>query len=40
MSDEDKSIKGIDAGKSASIVRTFLEENFGNLGMLLYRVEW
>ena len=37
--DEDKAIDGIDAGKATSVVRNYLEENYGNLGMLLFRVE-
>lgn len=38
--DEDKAINGIDAGKATSIARHYLEENYGNLGMLLFRVEF
>lgn len=37
--DEDRAINGIDAGKATSIARHYLEENYGNLGMLLFRVE-
>lgn len=38
MADEDKAVNNIDAGKATSIVRQYLEENYGNLGMLLFRV--
>jgi len=37
---EDKAINGIDAGKATSIARHYLEENYGNLGLLLFRVEF
>lgn len=38
MAEEEK-MNGIDAGKATSIARKYLEDNYGNLGMLLFRVE-
>ena len=29
----------VDAGQATKIVRSYLEDNYGNLGMLLFRVE-
>lgn len=37
MVDEIK-VSQIDAGNATSIARSYLEENYGNLGMLLFRV--
>lgn len=30
----------VDAGQATKIVRSYLEDNFGNLGMLLFKVEF
>ena len=35
----EKSIKKIDGAKATKIARDYLEQNFGNVGMLYYRVE-
>lgn len=37
--EEDTAVVSIDAGKATAIVRQYLEDNYGNVGMLLYRVE-
>lgn len=37
---KDKTIDGIDAGKATSVARKYLEENYGNISMLLFRVEY
>ena len=38
MANEDEGIKNIDADKATTIVRMYLESNYGNLGLLLFRV--
>ncbi len=38
MAEDDKKITQIDAGKATTIARNYLEENYGNIGMLLFRV--
>ena len=35
----EKTISQIDGSKATAIVRDYLEQNFGNVGMLYYRVE-
>ena len=37
--DEDKTINGIDAGKATRIATEYLEAIYGNLNMLLFRIE-
>ena len=36
---ENKAINGIDAGKATRIATKYLEEIYGNLSMLLFRIE-
>lgn len=37
--EEIQNIPQVDGAKATSIVRKYLEDNFGNVGMLYYRVE-
>jgi hypothetical protein len=39
MAGEKQEINQVDGAKATTIAREFLEQNFGNVGMLYYRVE-